>query len=64
MECGRLQQLLAVLPLRLSRRQAMQRVEGSEQGLISLSQQQDYLLYRGQSNANFLFKARQGDPEK
>ena len=38
-ECGRMQGLLAVLPLRLTRGQAMQRMEGSEQGLDSLSQQ-------------------------
>ena len=37
-ECGRLQRLLAFLPSRLMRRQAMQRVEGSERGLDSLSQ--------------------------
>ena len=36
--CGKLQRLLAVLPLRLSRHQAMQCVEGSVQGLNSLSQ--------------------------
>ena len=56
MECGRLQQLLAVLLLRRLRRQAMQLMEGSEWGLISLSQRQDYLLSRGQSNANFCLK--------
>ena len=38
MECGRLQRLLAVLPPRPMRRQAMWRVEGSERGLDSLSQ--------------------------
>ena len=43
-ECGWLQQFLVVLPLRLSRHQAIQRVEGSER--------QKYLLYRGQSNDN------------
>ena len=35
-ECGKLQRLLAVLPLRLSQRQAMQHVEGSERGLPPL----------------------------
>ena len=52
MECGRLQQLLAVPPLRLSRHQVMQLVEGSERGLNSPLQRQNYLLYRGQSNDN------------
>ena len=37
--CGKLQRHLAVLPLHLSQHQAMQHVEGSVQGLNSLSQQ-------------------------
>ena len=57
-EYGQLQQLLSVLPLRLSRCQAMQRMDGSERGLISLSQRQDYLLYKSQSKSNFCLDAQ------
>ena len=56
---GRLQRLLVVPHLRRWRRQAMQCVEGSAQGLYSLSQWSEtksYLLVRGQSYANFCKK--------
>ena len=65
-ECGRLQRLLAVLPPRLMRHQAMQRVEGSERGLDSLSQRfwPELASLKGSFICQFLLRARQGDPEK
>ena len=64
--CGRLQRLLAVPRLRRWRRQAMQRMEGSAQGLYSLSQWSETQLAsrKGSVLCQFLLKARQGDPEK
>ena len=48
---------MEVLPLPLSRRQAMHLMEGSERGLNSPSQRQNYLLYRGQSNDDYCPKS-------
>ena len=60
-ECGKLQRLLAVPPLRLSRRRAMQHVEGSEQGPFPLSLRpaiRRWLLAKGQSYTDFCLKAQ------
>ena len=63
MECGRLQRILAVLPLRLARCQAMQRVEGSELSLTAIMATELASL-KGSVICQFLLRARQGDPEK
>ena len=65
-ECGRLQRFLTVLPLRLARRQAKQRVEASERGLNSLTATMatELASLKGSVICQFLLRAQQGNPEK